>query len=139
MTTLGSELAIIMLISGHWNAIVKIENALPRLANKLELNIQNKRTTLREKTQDMIPYGVEVVAVDLPGVIKDVTNFFFQRGIGIEDLYTIAYPAPHTGTPMSSLHMIVGVQTDTAIATLRGEFMDLCDDLNLDAMLAPIK
>jgi len=139
MATLGSEFAIIMLISGNWNAIVKIENALPRIADKLALAIQNKRTTPRENTQDLIPYGAEVVAMDHPGIVKDVASFFSQRGIGIEDLYTIAYPAPHTNTPMSSLHLTVGVPGDMAIATLRGEFMDFCDDLNLDAMLAPVK
>nr|VFJ93778.1 MAG: glycine cleavage system transcriptional repressor [Candidatus Kentron sp. LFY]VFJ93921.1 MAG: glycine cleavage system transcriptional repressor [Candidatus Kentron sp. LFY] len=139
MATLGSEFAIIMLISGNWSAIAKIENALPRIADKLKLAIQSKRTTPRENSRNIIPYGVEVVSVDHPGIVKDVANFFSQREIGIEDLYTIAYPAPHMATPMSSLHMTVGVPADTAIAPLRGDFMDFCDDLNLDAMLAPVK
>nr|VFK41259.1 MAG: glycine cleavage system transcriptional repressor [Candidatus Kentron sp. SD]VFK46978.1 MAG: glycine cleavage system transcriptional repressor [Candidatus Kentron sp. SD]VFK79941.1 MAG: glycine cleavage system transcriptional repressor [Candidatus Kentron sp. SD] len=139
MSVLGSEFAIIMLIVGNWSAIAKIESALPRMVNKLKLTVQSKRTTPRENTQNLIPYGVEVIAVDHPGILKDVANFFSQRTIGIEDLYTIAYPAPHTATPMSSLHMTVGVPADMAIAALRGDFMDFCDDLNLDAMLAPVK
>lgn len=139
MATLGSEFAIIMLISGNWNAIVKVENALPRIADKLKLSVHNKRTELRENIRDIIPYGVEVVAMEQPGIVKDVANFFSQRSIGIEDIYTSTYLAPHMATPMFSLHMSVGVQADMAIATLRGEFMDFCDDLNLDAMLAPVK
>ena len=139
MTALESEFAIIMLISGNWSAIAKIENALPRIADKLKLSIQSKRAAPRENTQNIIPYGVEVIAPDHPGIVKDIANFFFQRKISIEDLYTIAYPAPHTSTPMSSLHITVGIPGDMSIAALRGDFMDFCDDLNLDAMLAPIK
>lgn len=139
MATLGSEFAIIMLISGNWNAIAKIESALPRIAGKLEFTIQSKRTEPRENTLNLIPYGVEVIAVDHPGIVRDVADFFFQRKINIEDLYTSTYAAPHTGTTMFSLHMTVGMPADMSIAALRGEFMDFCDDLNLDAMLAPVK
>ena len=77
--------------------------------------------------------------MDHPGIVHDVANFFSTRKINIEDLYTGSYQAPHTGTPMFSLHMTVGVPGDVSIAALRGEFMDFCDALNLDAMLAPVK
>nr|VFJ59488.1 MAG: glycine cleavage system transcriptional repressor [Candidatus Kentron sp. FM]VFJ60176.1 MAG: glycine cleavage system transcriptional repressor [Candidatus Kentron sp. FM]VFK24028.1 MAG: glycine cleavage system transcriptional repressor [Candidatus Kentron sp. FM] len=139
MATLGREFAIIMLLSGNWNAIAKIENALPRIADKLQLTIHNKRTESREDIRDAMPYGVEVIAMDHPGIVRDVADFFFQRKINIEDLYTSTYTAPHTGTPMFSLHMTVGIPADMSIAALRGEFMDFCDDLNLDSMLAPVK
>ena len=139
MATLGGEFAVVVLVSGNWNAIAKIESALPRVAEKLDLTIQSKRTEPRDNTQNLIPYGVEVVSMDHPGIVRDVANFFAKRDINIEDLYTGTYLAPHTGTPMFSLHMTVGVPADAAIATLRGEFMDFCDDLNLDAMLAPVK
>ncbi len=139
MARLGGEFAIIMLLSGHWNAIAKIETVLPRLGEQLDLTIQSQRTTQRTAPSNLVPYGVEVVSMDHPGIVHDVADFFAKRGINIEDLYTSTYLAPHTGTPMFSLHMTVGVPSDTAIATLRGEFMDFCDDLNIDAMLAPVK
>ena len=40
---------------------------------------------------------------------------------------------------MFALHMTIGIPADTAIASVRGDFMDFCDDLNLDAMMAPVK
>ena len=61
------------------------------------------------------------------------------RNINIEDLFTTTYSAPHTGALMFSLHMTIGIPSDMAIAALRGDFMDFCDDRNLDAMLAPVK
>ncbi len=139
MTVLGSEFAMIMLVSGNWSAIAKLEDALRRLGTKLKLHVSSRRTELRGPSSNLIPYAIEVVAMDHPGIVHDVANFFSSRNINIEDLYTGSYQAPHTGTPMFSLHMTVGVPSDMSIASLRGEFMDFCDALNLDAMLAPVK
>ena len=139
MTVLGSEFALIMLLSGTWNAIAKIEDLLPRLQDKLGLTISSRRTESRTGVSHIVPYAVEVVAMDHPGIVHDIANFFAERNINVEDLYTTSYQAPHTGAPMFSLHMTVAVPGDMSLAALRGEFMDFCDALNLDAMLAPVK
>ncbi len=139
MTVLGSEFAVIMLVSGNWSAIAKIEDLLSRLEDKLGLTVITRRTEPRSPSKELIPYAVEVVAMDHPGIVHDIAQFFSSRDINIEDLYTGSYAAPHTGTPMFSLHMTIGVPAGLPVATLRGEFMDFCDALNLDAMLAPVK
>jgi glycine cleavage system transcriptional repressor len=139
MSVLGGEFAIIMLITGNWNAVAKFENLLPRMQDSLGLSIQTKRTHERKDTAKVIPYAVEVISIDRPGIVSDVANFFARRSINIEDVYTSTYPAPHTRTEMFSLHMTVGIPGDMSIASVRGEFMDFCDDLNLDAVLAPVK
>jgi glycine cleavage system transcriptional repressor len=139
MAVLGSDLAIMMALSGHWNAIAKLENLLPKLEESLDIKIISKRSEPRAGTENLIPYGIEVVSIDHPGIVYEVTNFFSRRGINVEDLYTSCYPAPHTGAPMFALHMTIGIPADTAIASVRGDFMDFCDDLNLDAMMAPVK
>jgi glycine cleavage system transcriptional repressor len=128
-----------MLVTGNWNAVAKFENLIPRIEESLGLRVQAKRTHERKDAAKVIPYAVEVVSIDRPGIVSDVANFFARRGINIEDVYTSTYPAPHTGTPMFSLHMTVGIPGDMSIASVRGDFMDFCDDLNLDAVLAPVK
>jgi glycine cleavage system transcriptional repressor len=139
MTVLGNEFALIMLLSGTWNSVAKIEDLLPRLQEKLGLTISSRRTETRPAAGTVIPYAIEVVAMDHPGIVHDIANFFSERNINVEELYTSVYQAPHTGAPMFSLHMTVGIPGDLSIASLRGEFMDFCDALNLDAMLAPVK
>ncbi len=139
MAVLGGEFAIIMLLSGSWDAIAKVENQLPRLAEKLELKITAKRTETRPDRGDALSYLVEVVAMDHPGIVHDIARFFSSRKINVEDMYTSNYPAPHTGTPMFSLNMTISVPGNLSIATLRGEFMDMCDALNLDAVMGPMK
>ena len=139
MTVLGSEFAAVMLVSGYWNAIAKFESALPRVADTLGLRISSARTVAREDTQNLIPYAVEVIAPESAEVVHEVSSFFATRGINIEDVYTNRYAAPQTGAAMFVLHLTLGIPSDLSIASIRGEFMDFCDELNLDAMIAPVK
>ncbi len=104
---------------------------------QLGLSMIAKRTRARELSQPVLPYHVEVVALDHPGIVHNLAKFFARFGINIEELITDTYPAPHTGTQMFSVQMEVGVPAATHIPTLRGEFFDYCDDLNLDATFEP--
>ncbi len=137
MVVLGGQFAILVLVSGAWNALSKLETQLEPLGVQLGLSIVVKRTRARELTQPVLPYHVEVVALDHPGIVHNLAKFFSRFGINIEELSTDTYPAPHTGTQMFSVQMEVGVPAKTHIPTLRGEFFDYCDDLNLDATFEP--
>ena len=137
MVVLGGQFAILVLVSGPWNALSKLETQLEPLGVQLGLSIVVKRTRARELSQPVLPYHVEVVALDHPGIVHNLAKFFSRFGINIEELSTDTYPAPHTGTQMFSVQMEVGVPAKTPIPTLRGEFFDYCDDLNLDATFEP--
>ena len=139
MTVLAGEFAMILQASGNWSAVAKLETALPRVASANGLSIHSTRSEPRNPSGTLVPYAVEVIAVERSGVVSDVSAFFSSRNINIEDLYTSRYAAPHTSTPMFALHLTVGIPSDLSIAMVRGEFMDFCDELNLDAMLAPVK
>ncbi len=139
MTVLGGEFAAILLVQGKWNTVAKVENALPELERQLGMTIISKRTGERTVGADLLPYVVDVISMDHPGIVNSLAGFFSERGINIEDLTTSTYAAAHTGTPMFAVHMTVGIPTSQPIAGLREEFMDYCDGLNLDAVLEPLK
>lgn len=139
MTILGGEFAILMMVEGSWNAIGKLETQLPGLQEKLGLTIISKRTESEGEGQGVIPYGVTVVSLDHPGIVNQLTGFFSSRNINIHDLYTDSYRAAHTGTQMFSATMTVHIPASLSIAHLREEFLDFCDELNLDAVLEPVK
>lgn len=139
MVVLGGQFAILVLVSGAWNALSKLETQLEPLGEQLGLSIVVKRTRARELSQPVLPYHVEVVALDHPGIVHNLAKFFSRFGINIEELSTDTYAAPHTGTQMFSVQMEVGVPAKTHIPTLRGEFFDYCDDLNLDATFEPAR
>lgn len=139
MTVLGGEFAIIMLVSGKWNELVKLEDQLPSLETRLGLNLNSRRTEAEPNHQELITYTVEVIAIDHPGIVHQIAGFFSARSINIRELNTSRYAAAHTGTPMFSLTMTVDIPTTVRIAPLREEFLDFCDDLNMDAVIEPIK
>jgi glycine cleavage system transcriptional repressor len=139
MAVLGGQFALIMLLSGPWNALSKLEGQMESLGDQLGLSIIHKRTQQRERTQPVVPYRVEVVAMDHPGIVRNLAAFFSRNGINIEELQTDTYPAPHTGTSMFSVTLTVGIHADVHIPTLRGNFLDYCDDLNLDASFEPAR
>ncbi len=139
MAALGAEFAMLMLVSGNWHALARIESELARLAEVGALNIQLKRTEPRSARTDMVPYSVDIVSVDQTGIVAGLSGFCSSRGIDITEVSTRAYAAAHTGAPMFAVQMIVSVPIKLQVAQLREEFMDYCDSLNLDAILEPVK
>ena len=139
MTVLGEDFAILTLVSGSWDTIAKLEGSLASLAEKEELSITTRRTEERQTQADAVPYGVDAVCVDSPGIVHHLAEFFAARNINIEDLNTNRYAAPHTGTPMFAVHMAIAVPANLHLNTLREEFFGFCDEINLDAVLEPVK
>jgi glycine cleavage system transcriptional repressor len=139
MTVLGGEFAIILMVGGNWDAVARLEQSLQKKGEALGLTIISKRTEERGLRDKMLPYLVEVVAMDHPGIVYHVADFFSSRNINIEDLSTGSYAAAHTGTPMFSMHLTISVPADQAIGQLREQFTEFCDELNLDAIMEPAK
>ena len=139
MTSLGAEFAVLMLISGHWHTPAKLEKALDQLGKTHNLSINIKKTGTRDGQGDCVPYGVDVICLDQPGIVFHLSEFFASHGIEICDLATRRYAAPHTGAPMFSVQMTVSIPSSLQISRIRDEFHDLCEQLNLDSILEPVK
>lgn len=139
MAVLGGQFAILMLVSGPWHALTKLEDKAGPMGEELGLTIISKRTRPQERVKPLVPYRVNVVAMDHPGIVHKLAEFFSRQGINIEELATETYPAPHTGTPMFSVNITIGVPADMHLPTLRGDFFDYCDNLNLDAVMEPAR
>jgi len=139
MTVLGGEFAIILLVSGQWNTITKLEDGIAKLEATLNLKVITKRTAPQPHTQNELPYAVEAICVDQKGILHELASFFSARTINIQDITTSHYNAPHTGTAMFSLQMIIDVPEKVKISRLREEFLEYADKLNIDAILEPFK
>jgi len=135
MSVLGGEFAIMLLISGSEENILRLEEQTPELQNKLGLTIICKRTQERIKSSGCVAYQATAVSIDHPGIVQQIADYFASRNINIENLITDTYPAAHTGTPMFRISMLVYVATDANIITLREDFISFCEDMNIDATL----
>ena len=139
VATLGSELSVLALAQGAWDAIAKLENALARLDRDENLRLVHFRTSTREPQANLLPYVVEVIAADKPGVIFQLAEFFAHQDISIEQLHSTRYRAMQTGADMFSAQITIGIPSSMHIAALRDDFLEFCDALNLDAIMDPMK
>ncbi len=135
MSVLGGEFAVLLLVSGSAGSIDDFIASTTGLEKDLHMKLMVKPTSKPKEAQALIPYLVEVVAIDHPGIVQQIAGFFSARHINIMALDTDSYPAAHTGTPMFTLHMTIGVPAEQSIARLRDDFISRCDELNLDAQL----
>jgi glycine cleavage system transcriptional repressor len=139
MTTLGAEFATLMLVSGNWHTLDKLERGLEKLGKDDNLTVTIRKTDARPTKDDRMPYAVDVVSLDTPGIVFSLASFFASRDIEIADVATRRYAAAHTGAPMFAVQMAVNIPSAVNLAQLRDEFLELCDRLNLDAILEPVK
>ncbi|MBM4190467.1 MAG: glycine cleavage system protein R, partial [Betaproteobacteria bacterium] len=80
MSVLGGHFAFLMLLSGPWNALQKLEDRLDSLGADLGLALLHKRTRHAPRSQPMVPYRVEVVSMDHPGIVHRLADFFAGQG-----------------------------------------------------------
>lgn len=136
---LGGETSLVMLASGTWDAIAKLESSLAKLQRDHEVSLLARRTEARRLQGETLPYAIEITAADAPGIVHALSDYFAQRGITVESLSAWRYTAVQTGTPMFSAQLTVGMPVSLHIAAQRDELMDFCDRLNLDAIIEPIR
>ena len=139
LSTVGRDVSLIALATGSWDAIVKLESLLSRLGSEKQLKIAYYRTGPKPQQSNMLPYLVEVVAADKPGILFQLADFFDQQGISIENMQSNGYQAMHTGASMFTAQLTIGIPASMHIAALRDDFMEFCDHLNLDAIMDPMK
>jgi len=139
MTTLGSEFAMLLLVSGNWHTLSRLQQGLDKLCENGQLTVAIRKTDAKPPSQNRMPYAVDVVALDQQGIVFNLANFFASRDIEIADVATRSYAAAHTGAPMFAVQMAVNVPSSVHVAQLRDEFLELCDRLNLDAIIEPVK
>ena len=139
MVALGSEFAMLLLVSGNWHTLARLESELGKRGPDDSLVVSVRRTEQRTVREDQLPYAVDVVCLDHAGIVSNLAGFFAAREIEIAELTTRSYAAAHTGAPMFSVQMSVNIPSRLHISALREEFMEFCDRLNLDAIIEPIK
>jgi len=139
LSTVGRDVSVTALATGSWDSVAKLEAMLGRLERENDLKLVWYRTAPKPSQSDLLPYIVEVIAADKPGILFQLADFFERQGITIESLHSTRYRAMQTGAEMFSAQVTIGVPSEMHIAALRDDFLEFCDHLNLDAILDPMK
>lgn len=134
---IGQDHTIVIQITGNWSAIAKIESQLPAIAKRSNADLVFKRNHFEKIDRNPLPYRIEIVTVDQPGIVYDVAEFFNSLDIYIENLETTT--SKHQQTPILKILIEIDIPADANIADIREQFLIFCDELNLDGNMEPKK
>ncbi len=139
MSVLAGFCCLSLAISGNWKTLGKLESQIARLQTDTGLSLIARRAQPEEASPPVMAYSVDVVALDQVGIVHALAGFFTSRGVNIRDLHSRVFRAQQTGTRMFAANMVIDIPAEQHLASLRGDFLDFCDELNLDGVLDPIK
>ena len=138
MAVFCGEFALILLISGDGNSLVKIANDHSQLEIATGLTITFKTPTDRQPGGAFLPYKLTASCMDHPGIVYQISGVLSSLGINIESMETDTYAAPVSGTPIFRLEAAIAVPAKTNIAELRERFAAIQREENIDIDIAPI-
>lgn len=139
MAVFCGEFAVIVLISGDGNKLVKIANDYRELEAETGLTISLKTPATRKTEESFLPYKLTASCMDHPGIVYKITNVLSSLGVNIESMETKTYSAPISGTPIFQLEADLAVPTRTNINQLRERFAEIQREENIDIDLAAAK
>lgn len=138
-TRLSDLTAGYLLIEGNWNQIAKLEAALEILKHKLDIRIHKIRPEKSSNSTEYLPYSIETISIDRHDIIGCISQFLVARSITIEEIIGSRYQAAYLQSDVFSTRFVIFIPPELRILSLREEFLDFCDQMNIDAILEPIK
>ncbi|NQD80591.1 glycine cleavage system protein R [Pseudomonas seleniipraecipitans] len=133
----GEFSALVLQISGNWDALARLEAGLPALSKKHEFTANVIRSGASEVRPQALPYVAYVSSVYRPDILNELCQFFLDHRVELEALTCDTYQAPQTGGTMLNATLTVTLPAGTQISWLRDQFLDFADALNLDALIEP--
>ena len=132
---------LFLVIEGHWNQVARLEALLEALVSRHALSISFWRPddNLPQLPVTGLPYMLEIVASQPKDLIAEISRFLFEQGVRIEEIAASRYQAPFFNHTIFSCKCIVLIPDALSILSLREDFLDFCDELNIDGILEPIK
>ena len=132
MSILGGEFAIILLVTGDTASISRISEDKNKLEQLLNLSLLIKPTTGTSNNKAHVRYHIEVEGMDNPGIVHTLSRHLSQHQINIVNMQTDSSHAPHTGSPMFNVYMLVDIPADKNIEQVKEDFIKECDALSMD-------
>lgn len=139
LTPMGRCLSASFLVGGNWSALGRLETALPNLGQRLQVQMLCQRTDLPAPQPKLRPYAVDIVAPEQRDTLARVVDFFCSQSAQIAEAVSMSYAASQTAAGMCNLHLSVHIPIDQQPQSIRDAFLDLCDELNADGIMDPIK
>jgi glycine cleavage system transcriptional repressor len=138
MAVFCGEFAVIILITGESENLVKLANSYRALEIQTGLTFSIKTPAPRKAVESFLPYRLTASCMDHPGIVHRLTQVLSKQGVNIESMETKTYAAPVSGTPIFYLEALISVPAKTNVNLLRDRFTEIQRQENIDVELAPV-
>ncbi|MCX8049486.1 MAG: hypothetical protein N3A55_07480 [Methylohalobius sp.] len=139
MSRLSAGYACFMLVEGNWNHIARLENVLTSLQQRAQVFFKRLPEDTKEQNGGELLYVADVVARNRSGILADLIRFLGDQGIMVQDLRSSCYQLPYVGSQVYTIHLLLRIPEEISVLALRDDFLDFCEQLQVDAILEPIK
>lgn len=133
-------------LAGKFAGILRAELPAERVPDALRalhaleargLKIVTDSAPRSDKPADAVPrrMRLELLGVDRPGIVREVTQLLASSGVNVEELVTNRISAPMSGEILFEARAQVAVPSSTDVATLRKALERTATDLTVDVKL----
>ena len=139
MANLHGQFTMMLLISAPPEALRKMQAAAPVLIQKTHLHVE-----IRPAGEQPIPsrpavhYRLSASAMDQAGLVHRITHLLRSLDVNIESMETSLVAAPHSGSPVFEMELLMSAPGDLPSSELRDKLGTLCDQLNVDWNLVSV-
>ncbi|MEI6858861.1 MAG: ACT domain-containing protein [Shewanella sp.] len=134
MALFGNEFTLIMMLSGSWASITKMEIQLPILCVELELMTVMKRTSKHTPKNYISRLEVTFSGQDQRGTMKKITQFLADRSL---DLAVVRSHAGEDGQdkPTQHVFLTINIPEKVDMAKLETNINELASEMSLDCII----
>ncbi|NKF52570.1 glycine cleavage system transcriptional repressor [Shewanella sp. WXL01] len=133
MALFGNEFTLIMMVSGSWSSITKIETTLPSLSVELDLMTVMKRTSKHTPQNYISRIEVAFNGEDQRGTMNTITQFLADRSLDLAAVRSHADDDSDLNTQTILLSINIPEKVD--LAKLEVSIKQLAEQLSLECTI----
>ena len=100
-----------------------------------ELSVYLEESGVQRTDADTLNYQLNIVGLDRPGILQEVTTEMSQQSINVVDLETTVSAAPMSGDKMFFADAQILVPSDVDLADLHDRLDSVANELGIDILL----
>lgn len=133
MVHLGGQFAGLLQVTLPSAQLDSLKTAMAKLQTK-GLQIQLAEAELVEPEAEPESLRIELLGLDRPGIIRDITAQLAALKVNIEELFTEQRLAPMSGEVLFFADLILSLPKDVSAEQVQNKLEDLSDQLMVDMM-----
>ncbi|MGL4712670.1 MAG: glycine cleavage system protein R [Shewanella sp.] len=134
MALFGNEFTLIMMLSGSWASITKIESMFPSLSVELELLTVMKRTSKHTPQNYLSRLEVRFTGKDQRGTIKRITQFLADRSLDLAAVRSFSEELPG-GEQTQNVSLTINIPEKVELEQLEQSIYLLAQEMTLDCTI----